>query len=577
MPDRPLLVVWALVVGYAVIYSILSGLRYRYYLHSDYDLAIFAQAVDGILHGRLYSSIRGMYWLGDHSSLILFLVAPVYALFRHPLTLLILQSAAQAAGAFPVYALARRELGHPGLAVICAGFYLLYPALGYANLFEFHPETLATPALLAAFHFLRAGRLRATLGWATAALLCREDVALVIFMMALYALVRRPPRAARFALGLTVAAAASMVMTWGVLRPVFSHGEAEYARIYAQWGSTPGSVALRMLGDPIGVVTSLISTPGNPFDTLIKLQYHATLLLPLGLLPLLSPLTLAIALPVMAEHLLSWRTPQHTILYQYTALVTPFMLAATVLGLRNVLCWLAPRRPRRTDPRRETQPRGGRAAALAMVWALAAGLGSHVWFGPLLSSGRFFVIRPLGRHLPTGGERARARACDRMLARVPDRGGVVASLELLNRFTDRDSVYSLRQVTQPSSRYSTRARGIPTGISAMIADLSATSSAVGPETPFRLRELALLNRLVLVDAADDILLFLTEAPDTLGLVAPGACAAGHQRPLVFDDQLAFLGVGAMDSTVSPGRPCGFRELWPLISGYYGPFAEGTPV
>src|SRR3989442_1265637 len=35
--------VWAMAIGYAVLYSVLGAIRYRYYLYSDFDLAIFAQ------------------------------------------------------------------------------------------------------------------------------------------------------------------------------------------------------------------------------------------------------------------------------------------------------------------------------------------------------------------------------------------------------------------------------------------------------------------------------------------------------------------------------------------------------
>src|SRR5207253_281314 len=85
---------------------------------------------------------HGMNWLGDHSSLILIPLAPLYALLRDARMLLILQSCALAAGAWPVYRLARRELAREWAAACCAALYLLFPALQYSNLFEFHPETL---------------------------------------------------------------------------------------------------------------------------------------------------------------------------------------------------------------------------------------------------------------------------------------------------------------------------------------------------------------------------------------------------------------------------------------------------
>jgi uncharacterized membrane protein len=548
-PDRAIWTVWALAFAYTVVYSVLSAIRYRYYLYTDFDLAIFTQATDGIIHGRLHSSIRGMYWLGDHSSLILFLVAPLYAIARHPVTLLVVQSAALGAGAFPVHALARRELGNRGLALACVTLYLLYPALGYANLFEFHPEMLATPALLASFTFLRAGRLRPTLLWTGVALLCREDVMLVVFAMALYALTLRRPGRLRVALSLAAAAGVSAAITWGVLRPVFTHGEADYARVYSRWGTTLPQALLAMLQDPLRTLHSLVATPNDARDSLIKFQYHVALFTPLALLPLLSPLTLAIALPAMAEHLLSWRTSQHTILCQYTALVTPFVAAAAVIGLRNLRAWLP----------------GERWTTALMAIPLGAAVGGQLFFGPLLSDGRFFATPTLGRHWPTGEERAMARLRDGMLRRLPPHGGVVASFELLDHLTARDSVHSLHHVTLGTYTFSHQPYPIPTGVSAMIADLASTNvlGSVDENTYRRLGELARINRLIPVAMAGDLILWLADAPDTLALSGQ-PCSALDGGPIGFDGEIAYLGCTLTDSIARPGGLVALRTCWRRI-------------
>src|SRR4029077_16693919 len=96
-------------------------------------------------------------------------------------------TAVLALGALPVSWLARHELGNGALPVLCAALYLLQPAVGYTNLFEFHPETLCTTTLLFAFYYLRVGRTGPLLLWSGASLLGKEDVALVVGAMALYA------------------------------------------------------------------------------------------------------------------------------------------------------------------------------------------------------------------------------------------------------------------------------------------------------------------------------------------------------------------------------------------------------
>jgi uncharacterized membrane protein len=86
-------------------------LKFRHYLYTDFDLAIFAHAETGLRHGTLYESIGAMPWLGGHVALVLFLLAPLWLLAPHPLTLLAVQAAALALGAVPVHRLARRETG----------------------------------------------------------------------------------------------------------------------------------------------------------------------------------------------------------------------------------------------------------------------------------------------------------------------------------------------------------------------------------------------------------------------------------------------------------------------------------
>src|SRR5262245_37694807 len=63
--------VFAMAAAWAIAFAALCAGKLRGFLYRDFDLALFAQAVDGVRHGRFDSSIRGMPWLADHSSFIL--------------------------------------------------------------------------------------------------------------------------------------------------------------------------------------------------------------------------------------------------------------------------------------------------------------------------------------------------------------------------------------------------------------------------------------------------------------------------------------------------------------------------
>ena len=132
---------------YAALIGIVCHMKFVHYGYTDFDLAVHAQSVHGILHGRFQSSILGVPFLGNHMVLILFLLAPLYAVFSSPLLLLHMQTICLASGAWPIYRLARQELPTPW-AIWLSLLYLVYPPLVLMNLYEFHPIALASALLL---------------------------------------------------------------------------------------------------------------------------------------------------------------------------------------------------------------------------------------------------------------------------------------------------------------------------------------------------------------------------------------------------------------------------------------------
>ena len=76
-------------------------------------------------------------------------------------------------------------------ARLLAGAYLLYPALGFLVLNEFHPVALATPLLLWAFLYLEEDRWLRALPFLVLAAACKETVPLVIAVMGVYFALRK--------------------------------------------------------------------------------------------------------------------------------------------------------------------------------------------------------------------------------------------------------------------------------------------------------------------------------------------------------------------------------------------------
>lgn len=545
--------VWAMAAAYAQAFSLLSLQKYRNFLYDDFDLAIFVQAVNGLPHGTLFSSIRGMNWLGDHSSLVLFLLAPIAALFHHPLTLLVIQSAMLSLGAIPVYRLAQRELDDPRAPLAFAALYLLYPALGYANLYEFHPETLATPLLLFAFLYLREGRLGPLLVFATLALQCREDVALVVGAMGVYAALMRGPGRWTRAAALIGLAAASLALSFGILKPALNAGQVDFSLLYPDWGASPSGILAAIARHPLRAAASLLATPGDIADTGLKQVWYAHMLLPLLFLPLLSPGTLLLATPIVLELFLSRGHAQHTIFYHYTALVTPFFVAAAVLGLRN-LARLAT---------------GRRIAGAVLALCMLASLVSNLMFGPLLSRATAHGESPQ-RIWPSSVDRTLRPYRERMLEHLPEHGGIVASFEFQARLAQRDSLHSLHHVLSGHHTISRLPYPTPRGVSALIAGLDpeGTLASVDLGTGQRVRDLLTANRLRVADAPGNLVLYLRGADhraDSIETWSVGSFPVASPRRLVFDRELAFLDGEPGPIPVLPGGTLAVRTYWERLA------------
>ena len=542
-PARDARLLWALVALATLIFAATGWWKYRNFLYDDIDLAIFTQALSRLLDGSLWTSIRGMAWPGDHASWNLFLVAPLFAIARHPLTLVAVQSAALALGAVAVHRLARREIAHEGAALALAGAWLLHPALAHVALFEFHPEALSTTPLLFAFLELRRGRGGRCLAWSGLALLGKEDVALAVIAMGAYAATLARPGRWRTAGTLAVLGAATLALNLFVLKPMFAGaGGADYALMYREWGGSLPEVARNVVTQPLRAAAELQATPGDPFDTALKRGYWIELLLPFALAPLAAPLALLIALPIWLEHFLSWRYPQHAILNQYTALVLPFAAAAMVLGVARIVRG----RERRVAP----------AAAAVVVTAAALG---QVLYGPFRAEPRHW-----SQHvMPGPRDIALQDARKRMLARVPATGGVVASSEFLARLATRDSVHSANHILSGVHTFSLVSYRLPSeGISAAIVDVGRERgfTLVNPGTAARVRQVVEWNHLAPVDAAGDLVLFLAAPAETLALVVQDAPPDTVMR-VGFVEGFEFLAARIATSRVAPREPLRLSTWW----------------
>jgi len=327
--DRVLL--WVAIVAYAAGLSALSILRHRAFATGRFDLGNMVQAVWSTAHGHplQITGLRGdqISRLGAHFDPVLAAFAPLWLVWPSPDALLVAQAIAVALGALPVYWLARKHLGSERAGLGFALAYLIYPPTQWLTLNEFHPVAFACPLLLFAIWYLDEGRLLPFAACALVAATTKEEIALVVAGLGIwYALVHRHRLAGA---AVAVAGVAVALIAIEVVIPHFNRaGTSSFFTRYSEVGSTPGGIVHTALTDPARIVTTAFTGRG--------LGYLAQLVLPLGLLVVLSPLVLIAAIPELAVNLLSAATTQTSIHFHYTAGLIPVLLAAAVFGAKRV-------------------------------------------------------------------------------------------------------------------------------------------------------------------------------------------------------------------------------------------------
>jgi uncharacterized membrane protein len=361
-------------VAFAVVFALLSWLKYRAYMDARFDLGNMVQAVYNTAHGHFLEITSGeikprqMSRLGAHVDPILALFALPWLVWPSPVMLLVLQAVIVATGAWPAYRLGTRVTRDPRAGALLAGAFLLYPALGFLVLNEFHPVALAAPLLLWAFLYIEEDHWLRAVPFLILAAVCKETVPLVLATMGAYFSLRK--RSWR-PLVLTALAAAYFVVAVWVIIPHFNGDQSAFIARYGEYGDGAGQVVKSALAHPGRTLGDLAATA--------NLHYWLALLWPFGFASLLSPLTTLIAAPEYLLNALSATPFQRRIEFHYTALEIPLLFAAAVLGLMRLWRWLGGGFRRAEDAMAGQRLRRETLALLVLLTALAG----NYFLGPL--------------------------------------------------------------------------------------------------------------------------------------------------------------------------------------------------
>ena len=253
-----------------LILFVCSSLRHAFFQSNALDLGIFDNALYLISQGEEpFVEFRGIHILGDHAALILYPLALLYKIYPDIHWLFAIQALGLSIGALPTWYLAR----HAGLketqatAIACA--YLLYPLIFNINLFDFHPEVIALPAILAA---VLAARLE-HLGWFCLAIIlilsCKAVLSMTVAAMGLWLLVFEKKRLCG-AIAMILATAWFAIATQSII-PTFSGAEAAAVSRYDFLGDSVIEIAINLFLKPTVILSRMFTLPNLEYLTLLLL------------------------------------------------------------------------------------------------------------------------------------------------------------------------------------------------------------------------------------------------------------------------------------------------------------------
>jgi uncharacterized membrane protein len=429
-PQLPTLVVVAAAAGYAALFAHYTMTFHRNLRTAAYDLGLEDNLVYNVLHGigffrsTPFSGPTGSHF-GNHATFFSYVLAPFYALSQGAHTLLLIQAILIGAAAIPLYLFARRHLP-AWTACLIALFYLFYPPVHGANLYEFHYLPLGAFFLWSSLYFLEARRDRWAIVFVILTLSVREDVGADLSIIGAYLLISgERPRA-----GLLVAALGALhfVLLKVVIMPRVGNGESfvlMYKDLLPMGEQTYEGMMKTVVGNPFFMLGTLLERD--------KLFFLMQLFVPLAFLPLRRPLIILLLIPAFFFTLLSTGyAPLIQTSFQYTFHWTVFLF----IGLVAVL---APREERLAPP--PDRPLRNRARLIAVACAMIpASYQLGAIFQQHTARGGFATYN----FETTPKDLADRATFAQLLRELPRRATVAASDNLVPQISNRPVSYTLR-------------------------------------------------------------------------------------------------------------------------------------
>jgi uncharacterized membrane protein len=373
-----------------------SSLRHALF-QSSFDLAIFDNAIYSIGQGQPpLVTFRGLHILGDHAALIIYPLAWFYKIYPDIHWLFFIQAFSLAFAVLPLWYLCQTLSLRESQIKTVSLAYLLYPAIFNVNLFDFHPEVIAVPAIFGAILAVKLDKL----WWFVAAIIlilsCKAVLALTVVGMGLWLSVSRRYKYAIIAI---VLGCGWFAIATQIIIPTFSGTEAAAVDRYGYLGDSVLDIIKNLAIKPNLVLDKIFSISTLGYLLLITVPLWWGLFTP-HWMPIIG------ALPILLINILSVSPAQRNLVHQYSLPIIPWLFLIVIMAMNRNQIWFPSQRN-------------------ISIWSVVA------WFA-LAKYGYFGSI-----YLQTWDTWGATRNA---IARVSDRQGVLTTTDIAPHLTHRSLV-----------------------------------------------------------------------------------------------------------------------------------------
>ncbi len=324
---QPIILAMAIII-YVAFFTMLCFLKYDNFLYQELDLGIINQVFYNLANNiSFYSAIQNQSYLGDHFSPIIIILLPFYYFFQSPKTLLILQTIILSLAAIPIYLIAKEKLKNKNLALIAGLIFLANPALHSVNLYEFSFLSFAVFLLLVTYHSFQKKVFSYFLVFLLLCLLVREDLALIIFMFGIYALLKK--RQLKWILPPMIISIIYFILSLKIISYFNVDNSYKFIIHYSWLGNSIRDLFINFFLKFPDIFLHFLN-----LENIIFILY---LLIPVFFLPVFGKKTLIFFIPILLQFGLANSGFKGIFFTHYLSLFVPFIFISAIYGVSLIL------------------------------------------------------------------------------------------------------------------------------------------------------------------------------------------------------------------------------------------------